>query len=971
MSMLGRGLALGLVLLASALQAIAKDYKYQTVKGDPMQSRIYTLDNGLKVYLSVNKEKPRIQTYIAVRTGSRNDPAETTGLAHYLEHLMFKGTQQFGTTDYAKEKPYLDEIEQRYESYRKMTDPEQRRKAYHEIDSVSQLAARYNIPNEYDKLMSSIGAEGTNAYTSNDVTCYVEDIPSNEVVNWAKIQSDRFKHMVIRGFHTELEAVYEEFNIGLAQDNRKMWGALNKLLYPTHPYGTQTTIGTQEHLKNPSIVNIKNYFSRYYAPNNVAICMAGDMDPDKVIATIDQYFGDWKPNTNLSRPEYAPEKPITAPRDSSVIGQEAEMVAMAWRMPQANSAAADTLELMGRLLYNGKAGLIDLNLVQPMKIMGAYAGYQGLHDYGSFNLIAIPVKGQKLEDTRALLLDQMERLKKGEFDDNLLASVINNYKVQQYRALESNDSRADMFVNAFINDQKWEDVVTSLDRVSRITKDQIVAFANRYFSPESVVTVYKRQGVDSTQKKIDKPAITAIPSNREYQSQFLTDIKNAKVEPIQPQFVDFKRDLTFAKTKKGLPVIYKHNTENGLSTMVMRWEFGSSADNRYPIATDYISYIGTKSKTLAEINKELYQLGCQTRFSVDTYNLSLIISGLDENLPKALAIAEDMIHNAKADQKAYDDMVGLYVKDREDSKKNQRANFFALRTLAQYGEYNSQLNQMSIEQMRGTDPQSLLDLIKALPGYKHEILYYGPRSVKDLTAILDKLHATPKKMAEPLKNRDYMEQTTPQNEVWIAPYDAKNIYLVMYHNENKSWNPDEAAVASLFNEYFGGGMNTVVFQELREARGLAYSASAFYNNSPKPGHPEYGLTYIISQNDKMMDCIRTFNEILDTIPQSDKAFNLSKQALTKQLASNRVTKFGVINAYLNARFKGIDYDLNERIYQALPGVSLKDVVDFEQRTMAKKPYRYIILGDEKSLDMKALEKIGPIRRVTTEQIFGY
>ena len=329
------------------------------------------------------------------------------------------------------------------------------------------------------------------------------------------------------------------------------------------------------------------------------------------------------------------------------------------------------------------------------------------------------------------------------------------------------------------------------------------------------------------------------------------------------------------------------------------------------------------------------------------------------------------MHNAKADKQAYDDVVGLYVKDHEDSKKNQRANFNALRALAQYGEYNSQLNQMSIDQMRATDPQTLIDLIKALPGYKHEILYYGPRSVKDLTAIIDKQHTTPKKMAEPLKNRDYMEQTTPQNEVWIAPYDAKNIYLVMYHNENKSWNPDEAAVSSLFNEYFGGGMNTVVFQELREARGLAYSASAFYNNSPKPGHPEYGITYIISQNDKMMDCIRTFNEILDTIPQSDKAFNLSKQALTKQLASNRVTKFGVINAYLEARFKGIDYDLNEKIYQALPGVTLKDVVDFEQRTMAKKPYRYIILGDEKSLDMKALEKIGPIHRVTTEQIFGY
>ena len=248
---------------ALTLGAQAKVYKYATVPGDPMHARIYTLDNGLKVYLSVNNEKPRIQTYIAVRTGSRNDPAETTGLAHYLEHLMFKGSQKFGTTDHAKEKPYLDDIERRYEHYRKLTEPAQRRQAYHEIDSVSQIAAKYFIPNEYDKLMSAIGATGTNAYTSNDVTCYVENIPSNEVENWLKVESDRFQNMVIRGFHTELEAVYEEFNIGLAKDNRKVWESLYKLLYPTHPYGTQSTIGTQEHLKNPSITNIKNYFHRY------------------------------------------------------------------------------------------------------------------------------------------------------------------------------------------------------------------------------------------------------------------------------------------------------------------------------------------------------------------------------------------------------------------------------------------------------------------------------------------------------------------------------------------------------------------------------------------------------------------------------------------------------------------------------------------------------------------------------------
>ena len=241
------------ILLIAAIAIIigftaCSKHKYESVKGDPMKTRIYTLKNGLKVYLSVNKDEPRIQANIAVRTGSRNDPAETTGLAHYLEHLMFKGTKQFGTSDSTAEAPLLDEIEQRFEAYRQLTDPAERKQAYHEIDSVSQLAAKYNIPNEYDKLMALIGSDGTNAYTSFDQTVYVENIPSNEIENWARIQADRFQNMVIRGFHTELEAVYEEYNLYLSDDSEKMLNALLYKLFPNHPYGTQTTIGTQEHL---------------------------------------------------------------------------------------------------------------------------------------------------------------------------------------------------------------------------------------------------------------------------------------------------------------------------------------------------------------------------------------------------------------------------------------------------------------------------------------------------------------------------------------------------------------------------------------------------------------------------------------------------------------------------------------------------------------------------------------------------
>ena len=239
--------------------ASAYRYEYKTVPNDPAKTLMYTLPNGLRLYMSVNKDEPRIQTYIPVRVGGKNDPAETTGLAHYFEHLMFKGTPNFGTSDYKAEKPLLDQIENLFEVYRQTTDSAERAAIYHQIDSVSYKASLIAIPNEYDKLMSTIGAIGSNAYTSQDVTCYVEDIPSNQIDNWARIQADRFIQPVLRGFHTELETIYEEKNMSLTDDSRKSIEAMFSAVFPHHPYGTQTVLGTQEHLKNPSITNVEKY----------------------------------------------------------------------------------------------------------------------------------------------------------------------------------------------------------------------------------------------------------------------------------------------------------------------------------------------------------------------------------------------------------------------------------------------------------------------------------------------------------------------------------------------------------------------------------------------------------------------------------------------------------------------------------------------------------------------------------------
>ena len=961
-------LFLGLVMFGMNTQA--KEYKYETVAGDMMKTRIYTLDNGLKVYLSANPEKPRIQTFIAVRTGSKNDPAETTGLAHYLEHLMFKGTKQFGTNNPEAEAPLLADIEQRYEKYRLMTDPEQRKQAYHEIDSVSQLAAKYFIPNEYDKLMAAIGAEGTNAYTSNDVTCYTEDIPSNEIENWAKIQSDRFQNMIIRGFHTELEAVYEEYNIGLTSDNRKLFATISKMLWPNHPYGLQTTIGTQEHLKNPSITNIKNYFNKWYRPNNVAICMAGDMDMDKTIAIIDKYFSGWKPGADVKQPVFAPLPPLTSPKDTTVVGQEAETLWMAWRAKKANELQADTLELMEDILSNGRAGLFDLDLNQTMKVQRASGGSELLHDHGAFFLMGTPKQGQSLDEVKNLMLEEIGKLKKGDFPENLLPSIINNRKRSHYQLLESNRGRADMFVDAFINEVDWKQEVGKIDRISKITKQEIVDFANKFFT-DAYVVVYKKQGIDSLQKKIDKPIITPIQANRDQKSAFVQAIQDAKVEPIQPRFVDWQKDMTITQTKSKLPLYYVKNNTNGLFELYYRFEFGQSADNRYDIAADYLRYLGTDKLSAADLKQKFYELGCDYFVNVASDVITVYLFGLSENMQPALALMEDMLQNPKVDKQAYDQMVGLTLKQREDAKKNQRLYFNRLFQYGVYGTRNTGRDVMSEQQLKETDPQVLVDLIRNLSKYEHSVLYYGPMTQQEISAAIAKIHKTPKKLMAVPENKPYTTQTAEINEVWIAPYDAKNIYMRMYHNEQREWNADEAATVALFNEYFGGGMNGIVFQEMREARGLAYNASAYYSRPAKKGDKEYFYNHIITQNDKMTDCINHFKEIVDELPASETAFNIAKEGLTKQLASQRVTKTSIIFTYLAAKKLGIDYFLNEKIYNDLPKVTLQDIVSFEKANMANKPYRYIILGDEKELDMESLGKIGPIRRLTTEEIFGY
>nr|WP_203558274.1 M16 family metallopeptidase [Bacteroides sp. 224] len=945
-------------------------HSYESVPNDPLQARIYTLENGLKVYMTVNKETPRIQTYIAVRVGGKNDPAETTGLAHYFEHLMFKGTEQFGTQNYEAEKVLLDQIEAQFEIYRKTTDEAERKAIYHVIDSLSYEASKYSIPNEYDKLMSAIGAKGTNAYTAQDRTVYIEDIPSNQVENWAKIQADRLQNNVIRGFHTELETVYEEKNMSLTQDGRKVAETVLATLFPNHPYGKQTVLGSQEHLKNPSITKIKEYYRTWYVPNNMAICLSGDFDPDEMITTIEKYFGGMKPNPNLPEQPKVEKVERNAPTEKEVYGLEAESMTIGYPMPGIAHKDFNALNLLSRVLYNGKVGLMDVDLNQQQKTLGASGYLWGMTDHSIYLLQARPKNGQTLDEVKELLLSEIEKLKAGNFNEEVLQATINNYKLSQMHELESNNARADMFVHAFGNNLDWKDEVNAINELAKITKEDIIALANKYFANNYAV-IYKKQGPDANVKKIDKPSITPIIMNRDAVSPFLKEVQNTVVPPIEPVFLDYDKDLSQLKAQADIPVLYKKNTTNDLFNLTYVFEMGNNNDKALSTAYGYLRYLGTSDMTLEEINSKFYSLACSYGVSPGAERMNISLSGLNENLPQALELLEKLLADAQVNEMAYNNLVVDQLKSRSNIKLDQSQNFSNLVNYATYGPNSPAKNILSEKELKEMNPQELVDRIKAQNSYKHRILYYGPNSEQEILDVLKKYHRVPETLKDVPAGKEFPRQETPSTKIYIAPYKANQIYMSQYSNRGEKYNPEIESTRTLYNDYFSGGMNSIVFQEMREARALAYSAWAGLNAPANLKYTYNIRTQIATQNDKMIDAIGAFNDIINNMPQSENAFSLAKDAIIGRLRTERITKNAVLWNYISAQDLGLTTDKRIKLFNEVQNMTIQDVVNFQEKWVKDRTYTYCILGDEKSLDMKSLEKLGPIERLSTEDLFGF
>ncbi|BDS12212.1 M16 family metallopeptidase [Aureispira anguillae] len=953
-------------------------YAFEEVDGDPMGVKIYTLANGLKVYMSVYKDAPRIQTMIATRAGSKNDPADATGLAHYLEHMLFKGTSKIASLDWEKEKVLLKQISNLYEKHRSAT-PDERAAIYHQIDSLSGLAAQYVAANEYDKMVSSLGAEGTNAFTSLDRTVYINDIPSNEIEKWLKLESERFNELVLRLFHTELEAVYEEYNIAQGKDGRKVFAAFMKGLLPNHPYGTQTTIGTGEHLKTPSMKKIHDYFNTYYVPNNMSIILSGDFDPNEMVKMIEKYWGNFK-SKRVPQWKKPAATTLTQTKSIDIFGKEKSNMQVGWLLDGAGSDDALKAQLAAGILYNRKAGLIDMNLLQKQVIgQRSAAGAWAANDYSFFYLYGEPRKGQNLDAVKDYMYKELERIKLGEFEDWMLEAVINNLEIQEIRKLESNSGRAFSMLDAFIFNHSWADACQKYKRMRAFSKQDIVDFVTAKFKKDNCVVVYKREGTDNNVQKVDKPQITPVSLNREVESIFRAGFDKIQSPRQQPVFLDYNGSITNQKLKTGVEMDYIKNHDNETFELAYIIEMGSNSDNVLPIALRYLKFLGTDKYTAQELQQEFFKLGLSFNVSVRSDVSYVTLVGLDRSFEKGVELFEHILAYAAANEDALKKMVGDLKKNRMDAKKDKRKILQqAMLSYAYYG-YNSpfkaRLNTSALDVLTTND---LIKRIKRLTSYEHKIFYYGSKTKEDVTAILDQHHnvpATPKPV-EPA--RRFVQLPTDENKVVFVDYKGMpQVEILMISKGITSFDLEENTLSRLYNEYFGAGLSSIVFQEIRESRALAYSAYVFNSSPSKKDKAHYLRAFIGTQADKLKEAIPAMTGIIQEMPMSNDQVMNAVDAILKKIESERITGAEIFWDRRGNAQLGLDKDIRADEYQQFKALAKSETAviealkGFHADKIKGRKFTFLVLGDKDKLDMDYLKSLGKLEELSLEQVFGY
>jgi predicted Zn-dependent peptidase len=940
----------------------------------------FKLPNGLSIFVWEDETVPNVFGSVVVNVGSKEDPAEYTGLAHYLEHMLFKGTDKIGAVDWKKEKPIYEQIIAKYDERAATADPVLKEALSKEINQLTIEAAGYSQSNEFSGIAQGMVGEALNAFTTEDETVYHNIFPPSEIYKWLQLYSERLINPVFRSFQPELENVYEEYN--RAQDNagRREYDFLLNTIFAGHPY-SRSVLGLPEHLKNPQLSQLINFYNTWYVPNNMALVLVGNIKTNDIIPLVKETFGRLESKPLPERKTY-PETPLKGRKE--VIAKLAQYpnVTLAFpSIPATASVDEIALDICTSILSNSaNTGLID-KLVLDGDLLSSSAGTFAKKERGWILVEAVPYydtnqrRFESLKSTEKTLLKEIKKLQEGKFEDWLIQSIKSDLIRSFDRTMESNfdsqgrDSRGRAIASAFVNERDMRDLLEYKDRVEAITTEEIKATAKKYFGSD-YYAIYLEEGKPAKTKDLEKPDIEPIKPLRGEESEYAKEFRHLPVKQDKPSYANMNA-VQIRPVNDLSKLYYTKNPENDIFTLTLKFGIGAEKMPKLEFAAQLMNNAGIMGSLDAQaVKQEFSNLGATCSYVVDDNYLYVFLSGFESNLAEACNLMTRQILLPQLDEKQLNSLIGSYYQRRKIEKTSSESLSSALRNYLLYKDKSDYIDRLTLDEITELTVSNLTGEFQRATDYESQIHYVGTLPVDNVQAILNQ--NLPLKQGEKASTSPEIKERVEykENTVYFLPDNDAKQSTIYFYVDGDDYKKEKDPYIAVFNEYFNGGFTGLVLQEIREYRSLAYTADGRYNRPPLENKKAFFFGSIGTQADKTLDALDAFIELVTNMPLYPYKFTDIKSFLKGEASIEKPHYRNASQIYESWKQRGYTKSPAETNQQVIDNLTFEDIIKFYDANIKGRPIAIAIVGNPKMINEKELSKYGKVTKLSSSKVFS-
>jgi predicted Zn-dependent peptidase len=915
----------------------------------------YKLENGLTVLLWEDHDQPDVTGYVVVRAGAVDEPAEYTGLAHYLEHMLFKGTQRIGALNWEAEKPIYDSIIALYDQYSDAKDPKVREQLATQINECSMREAKISSTEDFFNMLDLIGAEGVNAYTSYDLTAYHNSFPAAEMYRWLTIFSDRLINPVFRTFQAELENVFEEYNMYANEPSSQAQKQLMEDIYKGSPY-ERDVIGLPEHLKNPRLSRLIEFYNTWYVPNNMALILVGDFDSEETKPMIEATFSRLQPKELPSRPSY-PSVNLTGKKHYN-LGYNPQI---AWVYPgvKEGDPDQDVLEFVCDLLYNGQTGLLD-QVNTKGDVSQAYAFLDARRNDGRIIVMSVPyydANQQMFESdkqTESIIMKEIDKIKNGEISDELIANVKHMY-AQQYKAFnESPSAKMSVLVDAFTYAKPIDDIFTANAKIQALSKEEIVRVAKKYFNADHMTLSFDEASSTPKAKTLPKPNIKPLDPVKNAKTEYAAEFMKLPKGQLKQTFNDFT-DVKVSSLGENITLHYTPNTKNDIFTLTLRYGVGEHEMPLLPYAAMLMNNAGIMGSPATEgkdFKMQLAELGASVAYGCNESYFYIAISGEYENINKIMNLVNRQLLMPYLEQKQLDAVKGNEFFSRLSRQKRTAVQKSALMQYAMYGKKSAYLDEVPFLDIYTLGLPKVQSLVAQARTYALDAFYCGTLPEDKIVAELPLTEGMQPSKSPFVQDRVQYDKPTV---LFLPNSNVQQADLYFYIN-GRPYDIASDVNSDAFNQYMSGGFTGIIMNEIRVKRSMAYSAYGVDATPELPGKDCYFIGYVGTQSDKVNDAINVYLDILADMPADSTNIEALRAALKQASQTAKPSMRSKAAAFEHWQRIGYKDDPARVNAAKIDALTFEDIEKFYKENVQGKPVTIILMGDPKKINLKEIEK---------------